>query len=72
MKKFAVTYTYHEHLASLDALKAVAYFEVEKPFRFNAVKSTHQGHIAMIVYWIAAAHNRYILRDDQILNVALV
>lgn len=82
MKKFAVTYTYHEHLASLDALKAVAYFEVEddvaadmlaveKPFRFNAVKSRHQSHIAMIVYWIAAAHNRYILRNDQILNVAL-
>lgn len=45
---------------------------VEKPFRFNAVKSNHQSHIAMIVYWIAAAHNRYILRDDQILNVALV
>lgn len=82
MKKLAVTYTYHEHLASLDALESVACFEVEddvaadmlaveKPFGFIAVKSHHQSHIAMIVYWIAAAHNRYILRNDQILNVAL-
>lgn len=82
MKRLAVTYTYHEHLASLDALKAVAYFdveddvaadmlEVEKPFGFIAVKSCHQSHIAMIVYWIAAAHNRYILQSDRILDVAL-
>lgn len=82
MKKIAVTYTYHEHLASLNALKAVAYFDVEddvaadmlaveKPFGFIAVKSSHQSHIAMIVYWIAAAHNRYILQSDRILDVAL-
>ena len=82
MKKLAVTYTYHEHLASLDALKAMAYFEVEdavaadmlaveKPFGFIAVKSRHQSHIAMIVYWIAAAHNRYILQSDRILDVAV-
>lgn len=82
MKTLAVTYTYHEHQASLDALKAVAYFEaeddvvtdmlaVEKPFGFIAVKSSHQSHIAMIVYWIAAAHNRYILQSDRILDVAL-
>lgn len=54
MKKLAVTYTYHEHQASLDALKAVAYFDVEddvaadmpaveKPFGFIAVKSRHQS-----------------------------
>ena len=82
MKKLAVTYTYHEHLASLDASEAVAYFEVEddlaadmleveKPFGFIAVKNSHQSHIAMIVYWIAAAHNRYILQRDRILDVAL-
>lgn len=82
MKRLAVTYTYHEHLASLDALKAVACFEVEddvaadmlaveKPFGFIAVKSSHQSHIAMIVYWIAAAHNRYILQSDRILDVAV-
>lgn len=82
MKKLAVTYTYHEYQASLDALEAVAYFEVEddvaadmlaveKPFGFIAVKSSHQSNIAMIVYWIAAAHNHYILQSDQILNVAL-
>lgn len=80
MKKLAVTYTYHEHLASLEALESVAYFEVEddvaadmlaveKPFGFVAVKSAHQSHIAMIVYWIAAAHNHYILRDDKISDV---
>ena len=80
MKKLAVTYTYHEHLASLEALESVAYFDVEddvaadmlaveKPFGFVAVKSTHQSHIAMIVYWIAAAHNRYILKDDKISDV---
>lgn len=80
MKKLAVTYTYHEHLTSLEALESVAYFEVEddvaadmlaveKPFGFVAVKSTHQSHIAMIVYWIAAAHNRYILKDDKISDV---
>lgn len=82
MKTLAVTYTYHEHLASSDALEAVAHFEVEddvaadmlaveKPFGFIAVKSSHQSHIAMITYWIAAAHNRYILRGDQILDVVL-
>lgn len=80
MKKLAVTYTYHEHLSSLEALKSVAYFSVEddvtadmlavqKPFEFVAVKSSHQSHIAMIVYWIAAAHNHYILRGDKILDV---
>lgn len=80
MKKLAVTYTYHEHLASLEALESVAYFDVEddvaadmlaveKPFGFVAVKSTHQSHIAIIVYWIAAAHNRYILKDDKISDV---
>lgn len=80
MKKLAVTYTYHEHLASPEALESVAYFEVEddvaadmlaveKPFGFVAVKSTHQSHIAMIVYWIAAAHNHYILRGDKISDV---
>lgn len=80
MKKLAVTYTYHEHLAALDALEDVACFEVEddvaadmlaveKPFGFVAVKSTHQSHIGMIVYWIAAAHNRYILKNDRILDV---
>ena len=82
MKKLAVTYTCHEHLSSLDALETVAYFEVEddvatdmleveKPFGFIAVKSSHQSHIAMIVYWIAAAHDRYILQSDRILEVAL-
>lgn len=45
--------------------------EVEKPFGLIAVKSSHQSHIAMIVYWIAAAHNRYILQSDRILDVAL-
>lgn len=81
MKTLAVTYTYHEHLAALDALEAVAYFEVEddvaaemldteKPFGFNSLKSHHQTLIAMIVYWLAAAHNRYILRGDQILDIA--
>lgn len=80
MKKLAVTYTYHEHLTSLKALESVAYFEVEddvaadmlaveKPFGFVAVKSAHQSHIAMIVYWIAAAHNHYILRGDKISDV---
>ena len=82
MKTLAVTYTYHEHLATLDALEAVAHFEVEddvaadmlaveKPFGFIAVKSSHQSHIAMITYSNAAAHNRYILRGDQILDVVL-
>lgn len=81
MKTLAVTYTYHEHLAALDALEAVAYFEVEddvaaemlkveKPFRFNSLKNRNQTPITMIVYWLAAAHNRYILRDDQILDIA--
>lgn len=80
MKKLAVTYTYHKHLSSLEALESVAYFEVEddvaadmlaveKPFGFVAVKSAHQRHIAMIVYWIAAAHNHYILRGDKISDV---
>jgi hypothetical protein len=80
MKKLAVTYTYHEHFSSLEALESVAYFEVEddvaadmlaveKPFGFVAVKSPHQSHIAMIVYWIAAAHNHYILEGDKISDV---
>lgn len=80
MKKLAVTYTYHGHLTSLEALESVAYFEVEddvaadmlaveKPFGFVAVKSPHQSHIAMIVYWIAAAHNHYILEGDKISDV---
>lgn len=82
MKKLAVTYTYHENLSSSDALQAVAYFDVEddvaadmlaveKPFGFVAVKSTHQSHIAMIVYWIAAAHNHYLLKSDRILDITL-
>ena len=82
MKRLAVTYTYHKHLSSSDALESVACFEVEddvatdmlaveKPFGFIAVKSSHQRHIAMIVYWITAAHNSYILRGDRILDVAL-
>ena len=56
MKKLAVTYTYHKHLSSPKALESVAHFEVEddvaveKSFEFVAVKSTHQRHIAMIVY----------------------
>lgn len=80
MKTIAATYTYHENLSSPESLKSVAYFdvdddvaadmlEVEKPFGFVAVKSTHQSHIAIIVYWIAAAHNHYILRSDKILDV---
>lgn len=80
MKKLAVTYTYHKHLSSLEARESVAHFEVEddvaadmlaveKPFGFVATKSTHQSHIAMIVYWIAAAHNHYILKGDKILDV---
>ena len=80
MKTIAATYTYHENLSSPESLKSVAYFdveddvaadilEVEKPFGFVAVKSTHQSHIAMIVYWIAAAHNRYLLESDRILDV---
>lgn len=83
MKKVLVTYTYHDNLAALDAKESAASFEVEdavaadmvaveKPFLFNKFDKSHQQiSIAMIVYWIAAAHDHFILKNDQVLDVSL-
>lgn len=69
MKTLAVTYTYHEHLASLDALEAVAHFEVEddvaadmlaveKPFGFTVMYVAEERAAEY-----AAAGHKQVARD---------